>query len=357
MRVLVLLIAFAALTGLTAASGAPLAQASAPPSANPLTMRPDPQHPTEVVIGVYLLNISHVNEEDETLDVDGFIFLRWRDPRLAFDPAQVGAPTRPYGPDDIWQPQVELVNARGDRTRTPLSLEGLPDGEVRYLERFAATVLSPMHQRSFPFDSAIFYIAVESFRSDARKLVFRGDPRLTGRPPDMTTNEWLLKDVTGTVLRRPFEPEGREYSRFRVGIRADRKYEFYVWKVILPLIAIVAMSWSVFWVHPSDLNTQMQVSITSMLAAIAFNFAISSSLPKLAYLTWLDAFIFTCYSMVFLSIVEDMVVHVTWRSGRRDLARRLDRRCRWIFPLAFILVNLTLAGMFLGSPPSTVALF
>jgi hypothetical protein len=112
------------------------------------------------------------------------------------------------------------------------------------------------------------------------------------------------------VVRRPFGPEGQEFSRVRVAIGAERQSEFYLWKVILPLIAIVVISWSVFWVHPSDLNTQMQVSITSMLAAIAFNFAVSSSLPQLAYLTWLDTFIFTCYSMIFLSIVEDMVVHV-----------------------------------------------
>ena len=100
-------------------------------------------------------------------------------------------------------------------------------------------------------------------------------------------------------------------------------------------------------------NTQMQISITSMLAAIAFNFAISSSLPTLAYLTWIDAFIFTCYSIIFLSIVEDMVVHVTWRSRRRDLAHRLDRGSRWAFPLAFLLVNFVLALRFLGSrlPP------
>ena len=142
------------------------------------------------------------------------------------------------------------------------------------------------------------------------------------------------------MVRRVFAPERQEFSRVLVRISADRKVEFYVWKVILPLIVIVAMSWSVFWVHPSDLNTQMQVSITSMLAAIAFNFAISGALPTLAYLTWIDAFIFTCYSIIFLSIVEDMVVHVAWRSRRRHLAHRLDRWSRWVFPAAFLLVNL-----------------
>jgi hypothetical protein len=351
MRLLVLLVALAAGSAPAGASAARPSPTPALPSDNPLRMRPDADRPTEVAAGLYLLNISHISEEDETLDVDGFIFLRWKDPRLAFDPARAGGSTRPYGPDDIWRPEVELVNARGDRTRTVLRLEGAPDGEVHYLERFSATVLSPMHQRSFPFDSAIFYIAIESFRADARQIVFVVDPHLTGRSPDMSTNEWALKGVTGTVVRRVFAPEGQEFSRVLVRIGADRKVEFYVWKVILPLIVIVAMSWSVFWVHPSDLNTQMQVSITSMLAAIAFNFAISGSLPSLAYLTWIDAFIFTCYSIIFLSIVEDMAVHLAWRSRRRTLARRLDRWSRWVFPLAFLLVNVVLALRFLGSRP------
>ncbi len=90
-----------------------------------------------------------------------------------------------------------MVNARGDRTQTLVELLGLPDGEVRYAERFSATVLSPMHQRSFPFDSAVFTIAVESFRADARKLVFRVGQDLMGRSPDISTNEWRLKEMTG----------------------------------------------------------------------------------------------------------------------------------------------------------------
>jgi hypothetical protein len=77
----------------------------------------------------------------------------------------------------------------------------------------------------------------------------------------------------------------------------------------------------------------------------------TSSLPKLAYLTRVDAFIFTCYSIIFLSIVEDMAVHVTWRSGRRQLARQLDCTSRWAFPLAFLLVNLFLGSSSWGRAP------
>jgi hypothetical protein len=185
------------------------------------------------------------------------MFLRWKDPRLAFDPARAGIPRRPYNPVDIWLPEVELVNARGDRTRTVLRLDGEPDGEVRYLERFSATVLSPMHQRSFPFDSAIFYIAVESFLADARQIVFVVDPHLTG---PLTRHVHERVGPQGRDGRRcaASSPRARSSRASWCGSARTRKVEFYVWKVILPLIVIVAMSWSVFWV-PSDLNTQTGV--------------------------------------------------------------------------------------------------
>jgi hypothetical protein len=82
----------------------------------------------------------------------------------------------------------------------------------------------------------------------------------------------------------------------------------------------------------------------------------TSSLPKLAYLTWVDAFIFTCYSNIFLSIVEDTAVHVTWRSGRRATGSAARPHERWAFPLAFLLVNLFLGVIFLGARAAPVAL-
>jgi hypothetical protein len=72
MRLLVL--AMALVAGF--APAAPGAPTYAPPPDNPLKMRPDADRPTEVAIGLYLLNFSHISEEDETLDLDGLIFLR-----------------------------------------------------------------------------------------------------------------------------------------------------------------------------------------------------------------------------------------------------------------------------------------
>ena len=51
-------------------------------------------------------------------------------------------------------------------------------------------------------------------------------------------------------------------------------------------------------------------------------------MPRLPYLTYIDAFFLECYIYVFLAVVELMTVHVTHRSQRRrDLGLRIRRYC------------------------------
>jgi gamma-aminobutyric acid receptor subunit beta len=58
--------------------------------------------------------------------------------------------------------------------------------------------------------------------------------------------------------------------------------------------------------------------------------------PKLPYLTRLDAFILASSILVFLSLIEVMLTTKLATDNRIDLARTIDRRCRIFFPLVFI---------------------
>ena len=53
---------------------------------------PTTDGPLEVRMGLILSNITDVNEKDETIDIDGAIFLLWNDERLAYDPGSVSYP-------------------------------------------------------------------------------------------------------------------------------------------------------------------------------------------------------------------------------------------------------------------------
>ena len=99
---------------------------------------------------------------------------------------------------------------------------------------------------------------------------------------------------------------------------------------------------SVFWIDPALGASQVSVSVTSMLTLIAYRFAIGNDVPKLPYLTLLDAFIMVSTLMVFLSLIEVIATTKMTSNGRIEAARAIDRRCRWLFPGAFLAVTVSL---------------
>jgi gamma-aminobutyric acid receptor subunit beta len=113
-------------------------------------------------------------------------------------------------------------------------------------------------------------------------------------------------------------------------------------KVILPLILIVAMSWTVFWVAATEVGPQLGVATTSMLTLIAYRFAIDRQLPVLPYTTSLDAFILMSTLLVFFALIEVLVTTIFEGKHRNKQAKRIDRYCRVIFPLIFVIASIAI---------------
>lgn len=66
------------------------AKAKVPEAKPSLKISPNPDKPTEVAVGFYLINLGRINQSDETFDVSGYLSANWQDERLAFDPKVVG---------------------------------------------------------------------------------------------------------------------------------------------------------------------------------------------------------------------------------------------------------------------------
>jgi len=60
--------------------------------------------------------------------------------------------------------------------------------------------------------------------------------------------------------------------------------------MLLPLALIVLMAWSVFWIDPALLPTQIGVSTASVFSLIAFRFGTRDLLPPVHYMTRGDFF-------------------------------------------------------------------
>jgi hypothetical protein len=113
---------------------------------------------------------------------------------------------------------------------------------------------------------------------------------------------------------------------------------FYLIKIIFPLILIVIMACLVFWIDPKQWGVQITISMTSMLTLIAYRFSIGATLPTISYLTRMDTFVFGSTVLVFLCLLEVVTTSSLAKGGHLKLARRMDKWCRVIFPLAFAML-------------------
>ena len=302
--------------------------------------------PTQISVGIWVADISNIDSAQQNFTAELAVVLRWKDSRLA----HTGKGIVRYPLEQIWHPRLSIVNETNSVSRKfPDSVEVDPDGTVTYRQRYAGAFTQPLRLQSFPFDRQTFRVQLVAVRYQSNEVMFVPDqiwiqdglkgaggisPSVT--LPDWTIEKWELKPLVYALAPR------HQYSSYAFDFTASRNVQHYILKVILPLILIVIMSWSVFWIDPVHSNSQISIAVTSMLTLIAYRFAVDTQLPRLPYMTRLDAFILTSTLLVFFSLIEVLITTILETSRRTGGAKKIDRYCRAIFPAMFLIASIAI---------------
>ena len=302
--------------------------------------------PTRVSIGIWMVDITSIDSAQQSFTAEMALVLRWKDPRLA----HTGNGVVRYPLEQVWHPRIAVVNETNSVSRKfPDLVEVEPDGRVTYRQRYAGAFTQPLRLRSFPFDRQTFRLQFVAVRYRANEVQFvpdqdwidNGLKQAGGIATSITLPDWTIESWNTKSLSYALAP-GFEYSGYAFEFTASRNAQHYVWKVILPLVLIVIMSWAVFWIDPVTSNSQISIAVTSMLTLIAYRFAIDNQLPRLPYTTNLDAFILMSTVLVFFSFIEVLVTTILENQKRNRLAITIDRSCRVIFPVIFLLASMSI---------------
>ena len=314
---------------------------------------PPSDGPVPVDVGVYLLDVSEISEIESTFNMEGYMALRWRDVRLAFSPAPGEPVSRVYtGPHamrrlgEIWWPDLISVNGigSGDFQRVRLVIER--DGTVDYTASVSARMKDDFDFRAFPFDRQRLGVVMQSYGWDASQVVLRVDAARTGVSPDLKLAEWNVGALDTSIGSATDSRDARSYSRFAFELALERRSVFYLWKVILPLLLLVALSWSVFWMSEESLARRTGVTLTTLLTVVAYQFIVSEALPRLAYLTHLDVLMLLSFTSIAATAVVNWAVTPTVRDAAPS---PLDRTCRWLFPFGYAAGLVATFGLRSGS--------
>ena len=309
--------------------------------------------PIDMVIGLHVVNLASINEVEEQFQLDAYLFARWKDKRLAYTSEGPQDRIRNYSRGQIWVPQLEMINAASPRTRDESFDHGEP-GRQRELRGTAGGKVSRRNSSCAASRSIRqqLVVIIHPFLADGPNIKFKLDDTSTWTASEFQTYsslaQWHLLSLHSQVQMAPTYG-GLTVPEARFEIDVARRSSFYLYKVFIPLLLMVFLSWAVFWIEASDLSNQIQVAVTTILTVIAFAFAISATMPRLPYLTYIDAFFLECYIYVFIAVLELMTVHVTHRSEvRRDLGLQIRKYSRWIIPASFVVTNAIIAIHFLG---------
>lgn len=288
--------------------------------------------PTEVSVGVRMVDLLDIDDVSQTLTVDLGILRSWTDPRLAhLEGCEIPL-------DKVWYPELVARNSGRLFERWPREVSVGPEGRVQYIQRFYGTIASYHSLHDFPFDSQEITILLTPLKWNEDQVKLVVDDRFTGMAALLNISDWIIESVEGEIGRYRVPAFDRFHSRYDFKITAHRIRAYYVWKIILPLCLIVAMSWAVFWIDPAAFGTQLGLSATAMLTLIAFIFATTNMVPALGYFTRLDFFIGGATILVFLALLESLMTSYLVTQDQGNLAMRIDRLCRIVFPLLFLTI-------------------
>jgi hypothetical protein len=308
---------------------------------------PNPDGPTTVGVGFYVNDIRGIDVVQNEFEFRGYIRVLWCDPRLSFDPQVEGRSERIYLGEDaerertrIWFPAGYPVNRVGELIASERILRIRHDGTVEQSINVSVLLSNQYDLRRFPFDRQILELQVESFAWDRDHLQFVHDETIGGFSEGISIPEWNIATIAGGEKEVRVMRSDTPFARYVLEIEITRKPGFYLWKVFLPLILIVALSWSVFWMTDERFSNRSRISATGVLTIVAYQFAFAKDLPRIGYLTLLDQIMIGSFVLLAVTVVESLFVDRANATNPLE-ALRIDRTSRWLFPAIY-------AGMLLA---------
>ena len=302
---------------------------------------PNPSGPTIVGVGFFVNDIRGIDPVRDEFQFRGYVHALWCDPRLAFDPAVTGQQELVFTGDRVdqefkrmWFASGYPVNKVGELSFSERVLRIRHDGTVAQSINISLPLSSHYDLRRFPFDRQTLELQLESYLWNRDQLQFVHDETISGFSAGISLPEWDIEAVSGHVTEIAVMRSNTPFSHYLLEIEISRKPGFYLWKVFLPLIVIVALSWSIFWMTDERFSARSRISATGVLTVVAYQFVFAESLPRVGYLTLLDQVMIGSFGLLAVTVFESLLVD---RANRNDPAKaiRIDRTSRWLFPTVY----------------------
>ena len=306
-----------------------------------------------VAIGASLQQITSVDQKAENYGAVYVLEMRWNDPSKAFNPDECRCQLKTFtgsgfnslvSDENFRWPEFNIFNQQNNRWIQNQGIVVQSNGDMLYFERFTTTLQAPdFNFTSFPFDTQQFFLRVDSLFPE-NYFLFDGSQEFSEMGGQLGEEEWQVDNWTTFVESVP-GLGSTPSSRFSFGFDAHRHLNFYIMRIFLPTILIIVVSYFTFFLK--DYSKRIDVNSGNLLVFVAFNFTISDDLPRLGYLTFLDAMLAGVFVITAFVISFNVFLRRLELTGKEDLAKKIDSYTLWVYPVAYLIGGAALTIFFL----------
>jgi len=311
--------------------------------------------PQKIELGIELLQVTDIDQQQELFDIVAVMRASWLDERSAFDPFNDPCDCEQkifQGPaleeflsqeSNFFWPEFFITNLQSPSETHIEVLVIEPDGTIFYEHRFNASLLAlDFFFRDFPFDQQDIWIEIRSFGFDASNIIFTqfDVPEYDRIGIDFDEDEWIVQDQNTTI------ETVNNFSHYRFTVTIQRDVLFYLNRFLLPLFLIVLMGYAIFFIKEND--TRVETSSGLLLIFIAFNFTIGDDLPRITYITFMDALLATCFIITTAVFMFSIYLKRLESTPQEEFIERYAKYVVYLYPLAYIIIIGAQAIIFLG---------
>lgn len=260
-----------------------------------------PSAPQVVEVGVWPTVIYNLDVHSNTYYMTAYVWFIWRGD---IDPSETVEFTN----------NVESWGLTKARTYPkPITL---PDGRRYQCLRIEGRFFQPFSLRRFPLEQHTLSLTIEDNTYSADRLVYRFDRRHSGLDAGLEIPGWTLQSWKGTEGTHHYgtnlgdETVGADtsdYGTIRFEVRVTRPVNYFLWKMLLPVVIILLACWTALLLHPSQLASRAAMTGTALLTTVFMQQGYTSNLPELNYLVLMDKIYVVVYLLIIISLVQVVI--------------------------------------------------
>jgi len=275
----------------------------------------------KVYVGIYLMNLYDFDMASNSFAADFYLWCKWKGD---LDPVT----------------GLEFVNSidKWGFTQTAVfdSTQILKDGSNYHIMRVEGRFDYDFNLERFPLDKHQVPIKIENSLYNSGQLVYLPAENESGIQKELKIQGWYINGFKLVPSEHEYDTNfgyddkiKETYSNISFNIEIERPLNFFLWKLLLPLIVVLISSLGASFVFPGYIDARISLPIGALLAVVFLQQAYTDNLPDIAYMVLMDKIYVLSYLIIIVGLVQVIFAANKVSSQKEDeikIVKKIDFR-------------------------------